>query len=65
LHKREDIIPIPGTTSVGHLREDLAAADVSLSPELAARVEALINQQTVHGNRYGEQARREVDTEEF
>jgi aryl-alcohol dehydrogenase-like predicted oxidoreductase len=65
LHKREDIIPIPGTTSVGHLREDLAAADVSLAPELIARVEALINQQTVHGNRYGEQARREVDTEEF
>jgi aryl-alcohol dehydrogenase-like predicted oxidoreductase len=64
LHKREDIIPIPGTTSVGHLREDVAAADVSLAPELIARVEALINQQTVHGNRYGEQARREVDTEE-
>jgi len=65
LHKREDIVPIPGTTNVDHLREDLAAADVKLSPELIARVEAHINQQTVHGNRYSAQARTEVDTEEF
>jgi aryl-alcohol dehydrogenase-like predicted oxidoreductase len=65
LHKREDIIPIPGTTSVDHLREDLAAADVKLSPELIGRVEAHINQQTVHGNRYSAQSRAEVDTEEF
>jgi aryl-alcohol dehydrogenase-like predicted oxidoreductase len=65
LHKGSDIIPIPGTTSVEHLREDLAAADVKLSPELIARVEAHINQQTVHGNRYPAQGRSEVDTEEF
>jgi aryl-alcohol dehydrogenase-like predicted oxidoreductase len=65
LHKRGDIIPIPGTTSVDHLREDLAAADVALSQELIARLEAHINQKTVHGNRYSEQARREVDTEEY
>jgi aryl-alcohol dehydrogenase-like predicted oxidoreductase len=65
LHKREDIIPIPGTTSVEHLREDMAAADVKLSADLIERVEAHINQQTVHGNRYTAQARSEVDTEEF
>jgi aryl-alcohol dehydrogenase-like predicted oxidoreductase len=65
LHKRQDIIPIPGTTSVEHLKEDLAAADVKLSADLMARLEAHINQQTVHGNRYTAQARSEVDTEEF
>jgi aryl-alcohol dehydrogenase-like predicted oxidoreductase len=65
LHKGEDIIPIPGTTSVEHLREDLAAAGVKLSPELIADVEALINEQSVQGNRYSAQARIEVDTEEF
>jgi aryl-alcohol dehydrogenase-like predicted oxidoreductase len=65
LHKREDIIPIPGTTSVEHLREDLAAAGVELAPDLVARVEAHINERTVHGNRYSAQARAEVDTEEF
>ncbi|KQT07964.1 aldo/keto reductase [Ramlibacter sp. Leaf400] len=65
LHRREDIIPIPGTTKVAHLREDLAAADVKLDPSLLARVEAHINQQTVSGHRYGAQARGEVDTEDY
>ncbi len=65
LHKRQDIIPIPGTTSVEHLREDLAAERVKLDASLMDRLEAHINQRTVSGHRYGEQARREVDTEEF
>ncbi|HVL75332.1 MAG TPA: aldo/keto reductase, partial [Noviherbaspirillum sp.] len=65
LHKGEDIIPIPGTTSVEHLREDLAAVDVRLSPDLMARLEAHINERTVSGNRYNQQSRSEVDTEEF
>jgi aryl-alcohol dehydrogenase-like predicted oxidoreductase len=65
LQKAPFIIPIPGTTSVEHLREDLAAADVKLSPEIVAKVEDLINEKTVHGNRYSEQSRKEVDTEEF
>jgi aryl-alcohol dehydrogenase-like predicted oxidoreductase len=65
LHKAPHIVPIPGTTDVAHLQEDLAAAQVQLAPELMQRVEALINQKTVHGNRYSEQSRSEVDTEEF
>ena len=65
LHKAPHIIPIPGTTSVDHLKEDLGAADVVLSPQVVAKLEALINQQTVHGHRYNAQARGEVDTEEF
>lgn len=65
LHKGDGIIPIPGTTSVDHLREDLAAAGLRLPAPVIERVEALINEQTVAGNRYGAQARTEVDTEEF
>ena len=65
LHKAPHILPIPGTTSVEHLREDLAAAEVELGPETIAKLEALINEQVVHGNRYTAQARSEVDTEEF
>ena len=65
LHKREDIIPIPGTTSVQHLRENLGAAGVRLSPDLLQRLEAHVNEDTVHGNRYNAQSRAEVDTEEF
>src|SRR4051812_47995362 len=65
LHKRPFIVPIPGTTNVEHLREDLAAADVRLQPGLVERLEAHINQRTVHGNRYSAQSRSEVDTEVF
>ena len=65
LHKRDIIIPIPGTTSVMHLAEDLAAADVKLEPGLLRRLEALVNEKTVAGNRYSEQSNREVDSEVF
>jgi aryl-alcohol dehydrogenase-like predicted oxidoreductase len=65
LHRGEDIIPIPGTTSVEHLREDLGAAEVNLNADLMRRLEAHINQQTVSGHRYSDQARTEVDTEDY
>jgi aryl-alcohol dehydrogenase-like predicted oxidoreductase len=65
LQKAPHIIPIPGTTSVEHLKEDLGAADVKLSPDVIGRAEELINQRTVQGNRYSDQSRGEVDTEEF
>jgi aryl-alcohol dehydrogenase-like predicted oxidoreductase len=65
LHQGEHIIPIPGTTSVDHLLDDLAAVDVKLDASLLARLDALINQNTVAGNRYSAQANSEVDTEVF
>ena len=65
LHQGDDVIPIPGTTSLEHLREDLAAADVKLDADLLARVGAHINHDTVAGNRYNQQSRNEVDTEEY
>ena len=65
LAKAPHIIPIPGTTSLAHLHENLGAAQLTLAPPLVARVEALINQHTVSGGRYGAQSQAEVDTEQF
>jgi aryl-alcohol dehydrogenase-like predicted oxidoreductase len=65
LHQGEHIIPIPGTTNIDHLREDLAAADVRLDPKIVQRLDDLINEKTIAGNRYSEQSNREVDTEVF
>jgi aryl-alcohol dehydrogenase-like predicted oxidoreductase len=65
LHRREDIIPIPGTTSALHLKEDFAAAEVKLDRDLIERLDGHINQASVRGNRYSAQSRTEVDTEEF
>jgi aryl-alcohol dehydrogenase-like predicted oxidoreductase len=65
LHKDSNIIPIPGTTSVEHLMDDLASVNVKLSTELIAKLDQLINEKTVMGNRYNAQANSEVDTEVF
>jgi aryl-alcohol dehydrogenase-like predicted oxidoreductase len=65
LHKAPDIIPIPGTRNEAHLLENLGAADVVLDTGVMARVEDLINQGTVTGDRYNAQSASEVDTEEF
>jgi aryl-alcohol dehydrogenase-like predicted oxidoreductase len=65
LHRGEHILPIPGTRTVDHLRDDLAAADVKLSGDVMGRLDALINQRTVAGSRYNAQANSEVDTEVF
>lgn len=65
LAKGEDIIPIPGTTSREHLRENAAAADVVLDAETVGRLDALINRDTVHGARYSAAQQMEIDTEEF
>ncbi len=65
LHQGEDILPIPGTTRIEHLQDDVAAAQIRLSVDVLSQLDALINQRTVSGNRYAEQSNREVDTETF
>ena len=65
LHKAPHIVPIPGTTKLAHLGEDLGAAEVKLSTDAMARVEVLINQENVVGSRYTAQGNGEVDTESY
>jgi aryl-alcohol dehydrogenase-like predicted oxidoreductase len=65
LQRGEHIIPIPGTTRVEHLLDDLGAANVTLSDDAMVRLDALFNEKTVAGNRYNDQGNREVDTEVF
>ncbi len=59
------VIPIPGTTRVDHLRENLGALQVRLEPALIDLVDVLINQRTVHGPRYNATTQTEIDTEQF
>ena len=65
LHQGEHILPIPGTAREDHLKDNLGASDVKLDAATLAKLDALINQQTVSGNRYNDQSNREVDTEVF
>ncbi len=59
------VIPIPGTTSIAHLDENMAALDVTLSPTQLSRLDALMRPGVATGGRYSAQNQVEVDTEEF
>ena len=64
LAKAPHIVPIPGTTRVDHMRENLGALDVRLSQATIERVDAIINTRTVSGPRYNAATLPEIDTEE-
>jgi aryl-alcohol dehydrogenase-like predicted oxidoreductase len=64
LQKAPHVVPIPGTTSLAHLEENVRAADVRLAPDVVARADALVNARTVHGPRYPAATQVEIDTEE-
>jgi aryl-alcohol dehydrogenase-like predicted oxidoreductase len=65
LRQGQDIIPIPGTTRLEHLSENLAAADLDLSAQTLAKAETLIYPAVVSGQRYNAQSQSEVDTETY
>ena len=65
LHQGPHVVPIPGTTSIGHLEQNLGAPLVRLDGDLLARLEALINNATVSGARYNAATQAEIDTEEL
>ena len=59
------IVPIPGTTRLDHLEENVGATRVSLSGDMQSRLDALINPRTVSGARYAPVVQVEIDTEEL
>lgn len=48
------IVPIPGASKVPHLEQNTAAADVTLTPEEAARLGDLLSPAKVSGGRYSQ-----------
>ena len=59
------VVPIPGTTSRAHLRENLGAAALTLPAALVTRLDALFAPQAIRGGRYNAQSQSEVDTEVY
>jgi pyridoxine 4-dehydrogenase len=43
LHRSPNILLIPGTSSVGHLRENLASAQLTLSPQILAELDGIVS----------------------
>lgn len=65
LHQAPHIVTIPGTSRIEHLKENMQALDISLSADVLSRLNQVINQDNVSGERYNPQASSEVDTETF
>jgi aryl-alcohol dehydrogenase-like predicted oxidoreductase len=61
LHKGPDIVPIPGTKRQRYLEDNVGAADVSLSAEEMAQLDAALSPDKVSGPRYNEQRMAQID----
>lgn len=59
------VLPIPGTTSLAHLQENVDAASITISADLRARIDALLSADTdaVLGPRYAPAMQADIDTE--
>ena len=61
LAQGEDVVPIPGTTHRAHLEENIAALDLTLSPEDLAGLNEAAPKGATAGERYAERAMRVVN----
>jgi aryl-alcohol dehydrogenase-like predicted oxidoreductase len=61
LAKQPWIVPIPGTTKLGRLEENLGAASIALAAEDLRAIEAAASRINVQGERYPEEMARMVD----
>lgn len=65
LSRGRQVVPIPGTTSLTHLEENIAARMLNLPSDLLAAVDSLMTPDAVAGPRYPAGTQAEIDTEEF
>ncbi len=61
LAQGHDVVAIPGTTTVQHLEENVAATRIRLSPGDLARIDAASPRGAASGARYPEQAMKAVN----
>ena len=61
LAQRPWIVPIPGTTKLHRLEENLGAVNVELSPDDLREIDAAVSTVTVHGQRYSEGSQKMID----
>ena len=61
LARKPWIVPIPGTTKLHRLEENIGAASLELSPDDLAEIEGAVARVPVHGARYSEGAQRMID----
>jgi aryl-alcohol dehydrogenase-like predicted oxidoreductase len=65
LSKGDHVVTIPGSQNIAHVEENIARWDWSPSAEVIARIDALINRESVAGPRYPGAMQATIDTEDF
>lgn len=60
LQKEDWIVPIPGTTKLSHLEENLRSLDFKLSKEEWAELEKTVSAISIIGNRYNAEQQKQV-----
>ncbi len=61
LAQRPWIVPIPGTTKLEHLKENLASVDLQLTPEDLHNIESAVSKITIQGDRYNLEEQKRVE----
>ena len=60
---RENSIPIPGTKHIDYMKENAGASSVTLTAETVDKLNDLINEKTIVGNRYDDDRMANTDSE--
>ncbi|WP_188054125.1 aldo/keto reductase [Sphingosinithalassobacter sp. CS137] len=63
LARGDHIVPIPGTRSIAHLEENVAAAGITLTPAALDRIDAIFAGGAIRGARYTAAMQAQIDTE--
>lgn len=65
LHQSQHVIPIPGTTQLSHLSENMAASQIHLNADQLTLLDKVFEPNNISGPRYPAATQVEIDTEEF
>lgn len=65
LSRAGHVVPIPGTRSIAHLEENVGATRVTITPDIAARIDAIFAPGEIRGARYSAAMQAQIDTETF
>ncbi len=61
LARKPWIVPIPGTTKLHRLEENLKAVEVAFSPQDLRQIDEVFDRIEVHGSRYAAATQAQVD----
>ncbi|GAA5171021.1 aldo/keto reductase [Viridibacterium curvum] len=65
LTRGDNVLPIPGTTQIAHLEENISAQHIKPDAALLLQIEGVLAPLSIQGGRYNTASQAEVDTEEF